>query len=421
MATYEEALAALLGHINRLESEEKALADCIGQIAAEDVYCEIDLPQTVNVRPDGYAVRAVDIAQASKDKPVTLEIGETVRAGKVPNNEVKPGTAARVMTGSVLPPGADCVVRFEDTDEPPNKCGPNRNHPTHVKIFVTEHAGSNIQPIGSLTSKGSLVLSKGLAIGPSQISVLSVVGRTNVKVIRRPVIAILATGDELVETGQPLAPGMSYNGNMAAVATLVCHYGGIPKVLGIARDTEASIVEKLTEGLAADAIITSGGVSKGDFDLLRVVIEKMGKIVFSCIDMGPGKAVSFGMLEGTGKDVNRRSVPVFALSGPPSGCLINFECLVRPALLKMLGHTALAHPVIEAQATDSYSRKFPMSFVLWTRYETAPDGYQVKLNYGDSASYLSTMAGANSLTVIPMGSVVNPGDKITVWPLDWCL
>jgi molybdopterin molybdotransferase len=416
MISYLEALEKVLENIHALDVEEKPLARCLGQVSAEDSYCDFDLPLADSAGPDGYAVRSEDIKKASRDNPVTLRIIDTVRAGRLPAKLVKPGTASRIMTGSVVPGGADCVVRFEDTDEPGNKSGPNPNRPSAVKIYVTAALGDNIRRAGSNVVKGSLILPRGSAIGPAQLSALATVGKATVKVFRRPVCAVIPTGDELIGLEKPLSPGKVYECNAAAIAALVTHYGGIPRVMGIARDNEASLLAKINKATAADVIITSGGVSMGDYDLVRLVIGKIGRVIFSKINMGPGASFAFGL-------VNRPSgtpVPVFALAGPPVGCLNNFEILVRPALLKMLGFTALEHPVVEAVADDAVPGKRPMAMVKWTDLDKAQDDYQVTLNFSDNIGSLAALATANSLTIIPEGTAVRKGDRIPVLPLDWC-
>jgi molybdopterin molybdotransferase len=420
MTSYEEAVAIVLRYVEAMPAEDRPLPGCLGQVTAEDMRSGLSLPQTSIAGPDGYAVRSADIAGASREAPAILRVGETVRAGRIPRREVKAGTAARVMTGSVFPRGADCVVRFEDTDEPPDKNGPNRNRPKRVRVYVAEKAGANLRRAGSAVKRSALVVPKGTVIGPAQISALTAIGTTSLKVIRRPVVAVIATGDELVSTGKPLIPGRTYNSNTAALVALVTHYGGIPKVLGIARDRQESLRLKLSCGLAAaDAILTSGGVSKGDFDLVRLVLGTMGKVLFSRIRLGPGVAFSFGMLgreSSAGKSV---PVPVFALSGPSAGCMINFEALVRPALLRMLGHTSLRHPEVEAIALDAAAVKRPLPFVLWTKLEQVEGRYRVTLNEANGPGFLPQLASANSFTILPEKSTIDPGDKVRVWPLSW--
>lgn len=421
MISYDDALQKVLKNTDVLEVEEKPLLECAGQVSAEDVHADINLPQSDISGPDGYAVRSADIKGAGRLNPATLKIIETVRAGCLSRKKVVPGTAARIMTGSVIPEGADCVVRFEDTDEPGDKNGPNTMNPKEVRIYVAQPAGANIRGAGSNVRQGYPVLPGGTLIGPTQISALASIGRATVKVIRRPVIAVIATGDELVSVGKSLPPGKSYNSNTAAIASLVAHYGGIPKILGIARDRESSLLKKISEGAKiADAIITSGGVSKGDYDLVRLVMGKIGEVIFSRIKMGPGAAVAFGMISGSSTG-RRTAMPVFGLAGPPPGCLVNFETLVRPFLLKMRGVAALDHPVVEAIATDSVPGKMPMAFVRFTYLRKREGEYYVTLNGAEKIGALTSMAAANSLTIVPERSAIKAGDRIPVLPLDWSM
>lgn len=416
---YEDAVKKILDNVERMEVLERPLLACVGQVAAENIYADFDLPQSPISGPDGYAVRSSDIKGATRNNPIVLRIIATARAGRPSNRVVKPCTAIRIMTGSILPRGADCVVRFEDTDEPGDKNGPNTDNPSEVKIYTAMAQGDNIRPTGNNVRKGTLIVPEGMLIGPAQISALASIGKTWIKVIRRPVVTIIATGDELVRPGKPLAPGKTYNCNTTAIASLVAHYGGIPRILGIARDKEAAITSKIRKGMTADAIITSGGVSRGDYDLVRLVLGKIGGLVFSRIKMGPGAAVVFGVIKRLSTDNSNTPIPVFSLAGPPAGCLINFETLVRPALLKMLGLTTVAHPSIEATALDSIPQKMTMTFVRYTNLREIDGEYRVTLNIAEKTGMPASMVAANSLTIIPEGSAVKAG-TIRVLPLDWC-
>jgi molybdopterin molybdotransferase len=419
MENYQEALEKVLQYIHILDTEEKPLFEAIGQVIAEDVYSDIDLPLKDQSGPDGYAVRSADIANASDKNPVSLHIIETVRAGYLPKNTVKSGTAIRIMTGAVMPDGADCVVKFEFTDEPGNKSGPNRNNPTEVKVFRAATSGTGITRQGANIKKGALVLSQGTIVGPAQLSVLATIGRSMVKVIRRPNIAVMSSGDELIEAGQTLSPGKSYNCNEMALASLVSHYGGVPRILGVASDNEKSVMAKIKRGMKADAIITSGGVSKGDFDLIRKVVGKLGEVVFSRVEVGPGASVSFGYVIKEDEKQRGAVIPVFALAGPPAGCLINFEMLVRPSIFKMMGKNNIEHPVIEAVVKDAAPAKMPMTFTRWSRLEKENGGYSVEISRVETSGALAAIGSANALTFIPKGTVINRGDRIPVLPLDW--
>jgi len=327
--------------------------------------------------------------------------------------------ALRVMTGSPVPLGADCVVPFEQTDEPGDKNGPGPRMVPHVKVFQECRPGANINPAGSNLRKGMPVAPRGTVIGPAQISVLASVGAPMVKVIRRARVAIMSTGDELVRLGRPLRPGTCYDSNSPALAVLVTHCGGIPFFKGISKDNVQSLAAKLRTGLTADAIITSGGVSKGDYDLVRLLLERMGRVVFSRLDTGPGASFAFGTVSREAGERGAAEVPVFAIAGPPSGCLVNFETLVRPALLKMMGCAVTAHPTIEATAVGSVTGRRPMSFVKWTHLEKVDGVHQVVVNLAEERGLTGAMATANSLTIIPRGTEVAAGDRLQVLPLDW--
>jgi len=419
MISYEDALKKVLENARVLRAERRPVLESTGQVSAENVFSDLDLPQTDISGPDGYAVRSSDLLGAGEDNPVALRITGTARAGRATKKAVRTGAAIRIMTGSVIPQGADCVVRFEDTDEPQNKNGPSGNNPSTVKIYAPAAQGTGIRRSGSIVKKGTMALSRGTVIGPAQISSLLSIGKTWVTVIRRPVVTVIATGDELISPDRKLSPGKTYNCNAAAIASLVTHYGGIPRIVGVARDNAASILEKIQRGMDSDAIITSGGISQGDYDLVRFILGKIGKIVFSSIKMGPGAGVVFGLIRRPPVGGKNAAVPVFALAGPPAGCLINFETLVRPALLRMRGLTWVNHPAVEATAADTAANHKGIPLVKWTYLEEMDGQYRVVMNVADNIGSLTSIATANSLTIIPEGSLVEAGDTIQVLPLDW--
>ena len=290
------------------------------------------------------------------------------------------------MTGSIVPDGADCVIRFEDTDEPSCKNGPNLNNPKQVNIFKAAAQGDNIRAAGSIVKKGNLIVPKRTLIGPNHILALASLGIAKIKVVRRPIIAVIPTGDELINPGTPLSLGKVYNSNGPAIMSFINQFGGVPKFIGIARDREASLQAKLDKALSAgaDAIVTSGGVSKGDFDLVRLVLAKRGTILFTRVKMGPGASVTFSMIRELPESTqSSRIIPVFSLSGPPAGCFVNMETLLRPALLKMRGLTKLSHPDVKASIADGLRRKAPFSFARLSQLETRNDDYFVNLDLKD--------------------------------------
>jgi len=415
MISVEEALDKVLGNVGVLDEEESPLLDSLGRVLAEDVYSPLDVPPRDNSAMDGYAVRSADTRGAGRDRPRFLHVVDTVAAGAISSCRVEPGTAVRIMTGAPLPEGADSVVRFEDTDET-LRSGPS----AEIGILKEVEPGWDIRRAGEDIARASLVLSRGVVISPSEVGVLASLGRQVVKVVRRPRVAILATGNELVDVGQPLPDGKIYNSNSYSLAALVSYYGGIPEILGIARDSEESLVARLRKGLTADMLLTSGGVSLGDYDVVKDVLAKQGEIGFWTVRMKPGKPLAFGMIKGVNKTGAGRGIPHLGLPGNPVSSMITFELFARPAILKMMGKKNLARPLIEAVIEDAVvstdGRRIFARVVVSRRGEQ----YFARLTGPQGSGVLTSMALANGLAIIPEDSEgVAAGDKVRVMMLDW--
>jgi len=415
LLSVEQALEKILGYVDVLEGEPKPILDCLGQVLAEDVYSTINIPPLDNSAMDGYAVRAKDTRGATEQAPRLLRVIDTVTAGSISEYEVAPGTAVRIMTGAPLPKGADSVVRFEDTDETQRQ-----RISDEIGILREVEPGWDIRRAGEDVIQGSLVLSKGVVIRPSEVGVLASLGRSEVKVVRRPVAAILATGNELVDIEQPLPKGKIYNSNSYSVAALVQRYGGIPKILGIALDSESSLVVSLRKGLDADMLITTGGVSMGDYDVVKDVLVKQGEIAFWTVRMKPGKPLAFGTVEGLSEAGVARNIPHLGLPGNPVSAMVTFELFARPAILKMMGKKNLAKPAIEAvieePITNSDGRRVFVRVIVEKRngqYFARPTGPQ-------GSGILTSMSLANGLAVVPEDKPgVEAGDVVQVMMLDW--
>ena len=265
-----------------------------------------------------------------------------VAAGQLPNDTVEPGTTVRIMTGAPIPPGADSVVPFEDTDEVERRDSGGSMDEVGVKIPVPR--GADIRPAGQDVRRGDTVIAKETTLRPAEIGVLASLGLETVTVVRRPVVAILATGDELLEAGADYAKGKIYDSNSYSVAAGVLRYGGIPKQLGIARDNLDSMNAKLREGLDSDMLITSAGVSKGDYDMVKDVLAQHGEIDFWSVRMRPAKPLAFGVL----RTDEGRAVPHLGLPGNPVSAMVAFEQFARPAIHKMMGKSGLGKPRIKA-------------------------------------------------------------------------
>lgn len=413
MISVDEALERILSHVNVLEAEDEEILNARGQVLAADVHSTIDIPGMDNSAMDGYAIRAESTVGATHSSPNHVRVIGEVAAGYLTKEEVVPGTAIRIMTGAPIPGGADAVVQFEHTDEEARKA---RNEPlTEVGIFREIDKGLNIRRAAEDISSGSLVLARGTVIRPQEIGVLASLGRDVVAVHRRPVVALLSTGDELVDVGKPLPPGKIYGSNTYSLAAQVSRYGAIPMILGIARDNIESLEAKINEARDADLLITSAGVSVGDYDIVKDVLAKQGEIGFWTVRMKPGRPLAFGVLR-----LGKREVPHLGLPGNPVSSMITFEQFARPAILKMLGRTKYEKPTIRARSEslvkNSDSRR------IFARVSVRREGgeYVARVTGPQGSGILTSMAQANGLMIVTENvPAVNIGDEVPVQMLDW--
>ena len=415
MISFEQALEKILSHIDVLKEERRPILDCLGQVLAEDVCSGINVPPWDNSAMDSYAVQSKDTYNASPNSPRFLSVVGTVAAGYVSQHEVKPGTAIRIMTGAPIPKGADSVVSFEDTNEALRK-GPS----SEVGILHKVKSGSNIRQAGEYIAAGSTVLRQGTPIGPLEVGILASLGRTTVAVIRRPVVAILATGDELEDINQPLSAGKVYNSSTYSLAAMVRHCGGVPNILGVASDREDLLIGRIHQGLNADMLVTTGGTSAGDYDLIKDVLAKEGEIIFETVRIRPGKSLAFGKIKGFGNGGIARNMPLLALPGNPVGSMVAFELFARPAILKMMGKINLDRPSIEAVLEDSIVNSDGFRIFALARVEKRGGQYSVRLNGRRGAGVLTSITSANGLVTVPEDKAkVEKGDKVQVLMLDW--
>lgn len=414
MLSVEEAQRRILALVHVLELEERPLLEALGQVLAEDIVALFDIPPCDNSAMDGYALRHEDIRNASLKHSKVLPVIGHVAAGQLATKEVLPGTAIRIMTGAPIPPGADTVVPFEDTDEQERKAAGRSID--QVTFWKESLLGSSIRPSGEDIKSGDLVLTKGTTLRPSEISVLASMGHAVVNVVRRPIVAIVSTGDELIDAGDPLVPGRIYDSNSYGIAASVSRCGGVPKILGIARDNIESMSGKLEEGLAADMLITSAGVSKGDYDMVKDVLADNGEIAFWSVRMRPAKPLAFGILRAPGG----RSVPHLGLPGNPVSAMVAFEEMGRPALLKMMGRTRLEKPTIEAvleEPIENHDGRRVYARAIVSKREGT---YYARLSGPQGSNVLTGMAKANGLAICPEDvSVVERGQRVQVRMLDW--
>lgn len=416
MISVEEARDRILSFFSRLEPVRVPLLDALGQVIAEDVVAPFDIPPLDNTAMDGYAVRAEDTTGATQSSPRELRVIADLAAGYVLETPVGPGEAVRIMTGAPIPPGSDAIVPFEETDEPLR--GPNEA-PTRgdtVRVFKAAERAANVRFRGEDVKKGQAVLEAGRLVRASEIGVLASLGLTEVTVYRRPVVAILSTGDEITEPGKPLEPGRIYDANAYSVAALVRSYGGVPKLLGIARDTVEDLTAKIREGFDADMIVTSAGVSRGDFDVVKDVLAREGEIDFWTVRMKPGKPLAFGAF----KTPDGRRVPHLGLPGNPVSSMVSFELFGRPAVFTMLGRKDWARPIVKAITRDEVRNTDGRRFFARCIVTVGEDGKRyADLTGPQGSGILTSMSAANALTVIPEDlPVAKPGDEIDVMLLD---
>lgn len=401
MITVEEALDRILSRLAPLGAEKVPILDTLGRVMAEEISAGRDIPPLDNSGMDGYAVRWEDIRSASTDHRVQLDVIEDLPAGFVARQTVGKGQAIRIMTGAPIPKGADTVVPVEDTEMKERR----------VFILKSLGAGANIRRAGEDVKKGDRVISTGDLIRPAEVGMLASLGRSFVYVYQRPQVAILATGDELADVDETLDGVKIVSSNSYALAAQVKDCGAIPIQLGIARDRKEEIEKKLRQGLRADVLISSAGVSVGDYDFVKDVLNDLGtEMVFWKVAMKPGKPLAFGLIQGK---------PVFGLPGNPVSSMVSFEEFVRPSLLKMMGHRQLFRPVIEAVLKEDIHkepgrRHFVRAFVSFDK-----DHYQVTITGEQGSAILRSMVKANGLVVVPEDrKIVKAGEKVQVQLLD---
>ena len=414
MISVEEARERVLGYFDVLQPETRPILEADGQVLAEDVEGRFDIPPLDNSAMDGYALRTEDIRGASEASAVTLRVTGSVAAGQLPMGSVEPGSAIRIMTGAPIPDGADAVVPFEDTDEIDRRSSGRTLSEIGVREEVPPTA--NVRPAGQDVRAGERVLESGTVLRSAEIGVLAALGRSSVRVIRRPVAAILATGDELVDVGEELHAGSIYDVNSYSLSVAVQRAGGVPRLLGIARDNLDDLDAKLQTGLEADILLTSAGVSKGDYDIVKDVLARRGEIELWSVRMRPAKPLAFGVLDGPGG----RRVPHLGLPGNPVSALVGFEQIGRPAILKMMGKTRLARPTLRATLEEPI-HNFDGRRVYARAIVTRKDGaYYARLTGHQNSNILTSMARANGLAVCPEDvAVKEAGEEVEVQMVDW--
>lgn len=392
-----EAQRMIVDSITPLGVEKVDLLSALHRVLAEDVKALRHIPPEDNAAMDGYAVRHADIAQATRQQPALLQVVEVLPAGKIPQHGIAPGTAIKIMTGATLPDGADTVVQVEHTN----------GSDTQAAIYRAPRPGSNLRRRGEDIQQGDNVLQRHTRLRPAELGVLASLGKAQVLVYQRPRVAILATGDEIADPGDPDTGGKIINSNSYTLAAQILEAGGVPVLLGVAADDREEISERIAAGLRADMLITSGGVSAGDFDYVRECLDQAGwQVHFWTVALRPGSPTTFGM---AGK------VPVMSLPGNPVASMVTFELFARPAVLKMIGATELFRPYHQAVLQeDAEKRRGVRTFLRGVLSQQ--DGQTTVTTTGPQGSgILRSMSLANCLIDLPEDvEQVKTGDLVQV-------
>jgi len=397
MLAVEEARRKVLESVSRLEIIEVTLLETLGLTLAEEVTAKNDIPPFDNSAMDGYAVRAEDLAGAGPESPVRLEVLEDLPAGYHTETRIGKGQAIRIMTGAPVPAGADTVIPVEST----------RPEDDTVLILEELSKGSHVRLAGEDVRDGDTVIVPGLVVGPAEMGMLASLGYSRVRCFRKAVAGIIATGDELVGVEEKLTPGKIRDSNSYTMYGMVVRAGAEPRLLGVARDDPAILEGMIGDNLDdVDLFITSGGVSVGDYDVVKDVLAKLGEMNFWKVAMRPGKPQAFGLIDG---------VPLFGLPGNPVSVMVSFEQFVRPAILKMMGRREIFRPEVTAVLDTPIGRKTGRAEFIRVIVEWKEGRYHAGVTGPQGSGILRSMVVGNALAILPADvGRMEPGDEVRV-------
>ena len=398
-----DAARAILEGLRPLPVEHLPLLDALGRVLAEDTVSPLDLPPWDNSAMDGYAVRAADLGTG--DGPWTLRIVEEVQAGAFPTRGIGPGECTRIFTGAPLPQGADGVIRQEDTDGPRDGA---------IRILNGRDAGRNLRRRGEDITRGSIVLTRGTALGPAQLGVLASLAQSHVAVHRTPTVALLGSGDEIADLDERdaiLAGRKIASSNTYTLTANVRRAGATPRDLGIARDDPEDLRRRLARAAGADLLVTTAGISVGEHDYLRSVVEGMGgRLGFWRIRMRPGAPVGFGMLG---------DCPWIGLPGNPVSAMVTFELFVRPAIRRLQGHALPFRRAVRVEVAEALHYPPRLTHFLRAVVTEERGRLRARLTGPQGSGILTSMARANALLIVPAEQDdVAPGEELGALLLD---
>ncbi|MEP6895177.1 MAG: gephyrin-like molybdotransferase Glp [Chloroflexota bacterium] len=408
LLSVEQARARILSQFQPVASEAILLTESDNRILAVDIVAADDLPPFDNSSMDGFAIRSVDSSNAAPASPLTLSVVADIPAGSAPKVSLATGEAARIMTGAQLPVGADAVVPVEDTDF--NNRDAGSTAPQQVQISKPAKSGENIRPRGMDVRKGNIVLQKGQRINPQTAGILAMLGFPNVEVYKRPRVALLSSGDELLDVNAALESGKIRDSNSYMLAALIKSANAEVLPLGIAKDTRASVTNLIEQAVEqnADLIISSAGVSVGAFDYVKEVIESNGALDFWRVNMRPGKPLAFG---------NYKKIPFIGLPGNPVSAFVGFEVFVRDTIERLGGISDRIRQTVRVRCEEEILSDGRESYLRATLHEQ--DGVQVaKLTGHQGSGNLLSLVQADALLIIPAGvKCVPAGQEVSAWLL----
>jgi molybdopterin molybdotransferase len=410
MISLPEARAHVLASLAPLAPRTVALADSLGCVLAEDVEAAEAIPPFANTAMDGFAVRAEDTVGATDGAPAVLTVVATLAAGQAPSATVGPGEAIRIMTGAPMPDGADAVVMVERTQV--------ADDDATVLVLTEVPPGNHVRPAGDDLQPGQAVFAVGEVLTPGHLGVLASLGRGDVLVVPRARVGVFSTGDELVEGPQALEPGQIRDSNRITLLSLLVQSGCDGVDLGRIPDDPDAIAAAIERGAAScDALLTSGGVSMGDFDYVKVVLDRIGDMRWMQVAIRPAKPLAFGTVARPGDDGRR--IPVFGLPGNPVSSMVSFELFARPGLRLMMGRAPddLDRPHVLAVADEPIARradgKIHLDRVV-ARYDEADGAFHVRSAGQQGSHHLTAMATADALAILPDGDTVPVGEAVRV-------
>ena len=400
MISLEEAQDLVLSHVGLLTTETVSSLDAVGRVAAEDLFSDMDVSPFAHAAMDGFALRSSDLVAASPEHPAELDVIAEVGAGSVYEGAIEQGQCVRIMTGACLPADADAVVKYEIVGVVSGDGLPG----SRVSFTAPAKVGENIRAAGEEAKEGERIVQAGEIIQSAGVGFLASCGILDVTTYRKPRVAVIATGSELVDPREKPVPGKIRNSNSYALAACVQAAGGIPTIFPSVEDDLDTLKEVVLNAVRDhDFVITTGGAANGDFDFIKPAVEQLGTLYMTTVNMRPGKAQTFGLVDG---------VPVFGLPGNPAAAYLGFELIIRPTLRKMQGYTHFARPLVKARLAIDVKKKDPRRIFMRATLTKDEEGYVVTPAKNQSSGLFGVIQRSNCMAVMPEGKESRPAGSL---------